>query len=51
MNAIGHRFDEIESELDLLTELRDKPRGTVRIACGDFVARTILLPKIAPLVA
>jgi len=49
MNAIGHRFDEIESELDLLSELRDKPRGTVRITCGDFVARTILLPKIAPL--
>ena len=49
MNAIGHRFDEIEAELDLLTELRDKPAGTVRITCGDHVARTMLLPKFTPL--
>src|SRR6516225_9721256 len=31
MTAIGHRFDEIDAELDALTELRDKPAGTVRI--------------------
>ncbi|OOG59686.1 LysR family transcriptional regulator [Rhodanobacter sp. C03] len=49
MQAIGHRFDEIETELDLLTELRDKPAGTVRITCGDHVLRTTLLPKITPL--
>ena len=48
-NAIGHRFDEIEAELDALTELRDKPAGTVRITCGDNVLRTVLLPKLAPL--
>ncbi|MES2948498.1 MAG: LysR family transcriptional regulator [Pseudomonadota bacterium] len=47
--AIGHRFDEIEAELDALTELRDKPAGTVRITCGDHVLRTTLLPKLAPL--
>jgi DNA-binding transcriptional LysR family regulator len=44
--AIGHRFDEIEAELDALTELRDKPAGTVRITCGDHVLRTTLLPKL-----
>ena len=49
LNAIGHRFDEIEAELDELTELRDKPAGTVRITCGDFVLHSILLPKLAPL--
>jgi DNA-binding transcriptional LysR family regulator len=49
MNAIGHRFDEIESELDALTELRDKPAGTVRITCGDNVLHAVLLPKLAPL--
>ena len=48
-NAIGHRFDEIEAELDALTELRDKPAGTVRITCGDNVLRTVLLPKLMPL--
>lgn len=49
MHAVGHRFDEIEAELDALTELRDKPAGTVRITCGDFVLRTVLLPKLTPL--
>ncbi len=49
LNAIGHRFDEIESELDELTELRDKPAGTVRITCGDHILRTTILPKLTPL--
>lgn len=49
MRAIGQRFDEIESELDALTELRDKPAGTVRITCGDHVLQSILLPRLAPL--
>ena len=49
LNAIGHRFDEIESELDELTELRDKPAGTVRITCGDHILRNTLLPKLSPL--
>lgn len=47
--AIGYRFDEIEAELDALTELRDRPAGTVRITCGDHVIRTTLLPKLMPL--
>ncbi len=49
LNAIGHRFDEIEAELDGLTEMRDKPAGTVRITSGDHVLRTILLPRLTPL--
>jgi len=47
--AIGQRFDEIESELDALTEMRDKPAGTVRITCGDHVLQSILLPRLVPL--
>jgi DNA-binding transcriptional LysR family regulator len=49
MRTIGHRFDEIESELDALTALRDKPAGTVRITCGDHALQSILLPRLAPL--
>lgn len=49
LHAIGRRFDEIEAELDGLTEMRDKPAGTVRITCSDHVLRMILLPKITPL--
>lgn len=47
--AIGHRLDEIESELDALTALRDKPAGTVRITCGEHVLHSILMPRMAPL--
>ncbi|MDN5504082.1 MAG: LysR family transcriptional regulator [Comamonas sp.] len=47
--AIGNRFDEIEAELDALTELRDKPAGTVRITCGDHVLHSVLLPRLTPL--
>jgi len=49
LQAIGHRFDEIDAELEELTEMRDKPAGTVRITCGDHVLRTTLLPKLTPL--
>jgi DNA-binding transcriptional LysR family regulator len=49
MRSIGHRFDEVEAELDALTDLRDKPAGTVRITCGDHVLQSVLLPKLAPL--
>lgn len=48
LQAIGNRFDEIESELDALTALRDKPAGSVRITSGDYALRTILLPKLLP---
>ena len=49
LNAIGHRLDEIDAELDELTALRDKPAGTVRITCSDYVLHNILLPKLTPL--
>ncbi|KDB07822.1 transcriptional regulator, LysR family [Burkholderia sp. lig30] len=49
VQTIGHRFAEIEAELDALTELRDKPAGSVRITCGDHVIKTTLLPKLLPL--
>jgi len=49
VKAIGHRFDEIEAELDAITELRDKPAGSVRITSGDQVLKSVLLPKLVPL--
>ena len=48
LQAIGNRFDEIEAELDALTELRDKPAGSIRLTSGDHVLRTILLPRLLP---
>src|SRR3954447_23337619 len=49
--AIGPRFEEIDAELAALSELRDKPAGTIRITAGDHPARTILWPKIEKLMA
>jgi Transcriptional regulator len=48
-NAIGHRLEEIEAELDALTALRDKPAGTVRITCADQVLRATIWPRLVPL--
>ena len=49
LQSVGHRIDEIEAELDMLTALRDKPAGTVRITCGPNVLKTTLLPELTPL--
>ena len=49
MNAIGHRLEEIEAELDALTSLRDNPAGTVRLTCSDQVLRAVIWPKLLPL--
>lgn len=46
--TVGHHFDDIETELSLLTEFRHKPAGSVRITCGDHVLRNVLLPKLTP---
>ncbi|MDY0884939.1 LysR substrate-binding domain-containing protein [Dongia soli] len=40
------RFEEIEAELDALSELRRKPAGTVRITAGDHAIQSILWPKL-----
>ena len=49
LDTVGYRLDEIEAGLDELTGMRDKPAGTVRITCGEHVLRSILLPRLAPL--
>jgi DNA-binding transcriptional LysR family regulator len=45
--SVGHRFEEIEAELEALSELREKPAGTIRITATDYAADTILWPKLA----
>jgi DNA-binding transcriptional LysR family regulator len=49
--AVGHRIEEIETELEALSELRDKPAGTIRITATEYAAESILLPKLAKLLA
>jgi DNA-binding transcriptional LysR family regulator len=45
--SVGARFEEIEAELEALSELRDKPAGTIRITATENAVDAILLPKLA----
>src|ERR1022692_412827 len=47
LQTAGPRFEEIEAELAALSELREKPAGTIRITATEYAADTILWPKLA----
>jgi DNA-binding transcriptional LysR family regulator len=49
LQTVGPRFEEIEAELEALSELREKPAGTIRITTGEHAAETILWPKLVKL--
>src|SRR3712207_1063670 len=49
LHALGPRFEEIEAELAAVSELRERPAGTIRITATENASNTILLPKLAPL--
>src|SRR5947199_2933644 len=47
LQTVGHRFEEIEAELERLSELRDKPAGVIRITATEYATDAVLLPKLA----
>ncbi|MFL6735672.1 MAG: LysR family transcriptional regulator [Sphingomonas sp.] len=49
LTSIGPHFDGIEAELAALSELRDKPAGTIRVTTGAHVSESILEPAVAKL--
>jgi DNA-binding transcriptional LysR family regulator len=49
LDIAGQRIEEIEAELDALSELRDKPAGTIRITATEYAANSVLFPKLAKL--
>ncbi|EJM11740.1 transcriptional regulator [Pseudomonas sp. GM18] len=49
LQVIAPRFEEINSELALLSQFRDKPAGKLRITAGEHSAITILQPVLAKL--
>jgi DNA-binding transcriptional LysR family regulator len=49
LSTIGPRLEEIETELASLSELREKPAGTIRITTGEHAAESILWPALAKL--
>src|SRR3954465_12244480 len=44
---IGPKFDEMDVELATLSELREKPAGTIRVTATEYAAQAILLPALA----
>lgn len=51
LQTVAPRFEEIESALASLSELREKPAGVIRITAGEHAALSVLrpaLPRILP---
>src|SRR5215218_4947466 len=46
LQTVAPRFEEIEAQLAALSELREKPAGTVRITAGEHPAMSILQPAL-----
>ena len=46
IQTVAPRFEEIDSELAAIRELREKPAGTIRITATEHAADAILLPKL-----
>ena len=49
LQSIGPRLDDIDAALASLSELREKPAGTIRITAGEHAADAILWPAVAKL--
>ena len=46
--ALAPRIAEIEGEIAALSELRDKPSGTVRLTLSDHALESVVWPKLKP---
>jgi DNA-binding transcriptional LysR family regulator len=46
LNDLAPRFEEIDASLRSITELRERPAGTVRITATEFAIDTLLIPKL-----
>ena len=46
LRTVGPRLDEIDAELAALSELREKPAGTIRITAGEHAAEAVLWPAL-----
>src|SRR5205823_1033582 len=47
LHTLGPRFEELDAELAALSELREKPAGTIRITATEYAVDTLLWPKLA----
>jgi len=46
IRSLAPRIDEIETEIDALMEIRDKPSGYVRITLSDHALESVVWPKL-----
>ena len=44
LRNVGPRLEEIEAELAAVSELREKPSGTIRITATEYATNAVLLP-------
>ena len=51
IRSLAPRIEELESEIDQLMEIRDKPSGTVRITLSDHALASVVWPKLRPLLS
>jgi DNA-binding transcriptional LysR family regulator len=51
LHSLGPRFEEIDAELAALSELRERPAGTIRITATEYAVDTLLWPKLAKFLA
>lgn len=49
IRTVGPRLEDIEAELAALSELREKPAGTIRITATEYAIDSVLMPKLAKL--
>jgi DNA-binding transcriptional LysR family regulator len=49
VGTVAPRIEEIDAELAAVSELREKPAGTIRITATEYATDAILLPKLAKL--
>jgi DNA-binding transcriptional LysR family regulator len=49
LRTVEPRFEEIDTELATIAELREKPAGTIRITATEYAMQSVLVPKLAKL--
>ncbi|MBY5863712.1 LysR family transcriptional regulator [Rhizobium leguminosarum] len=47
LERVGPRFEEIQFEIAALSEMRERPAGTIRITAGEHPAISVLAPALA----
>jgi DNA-binding transcriptional LysR family regulator len=51
LNTAGPRLEEVQAEMAALSAMSNRPAGMIRITTSDHAAKTILIPKLAPLLS